>query len=368
MNTSGALIGLVDHLQTMESMVTTILIEAAMKLATLTDAGVFLLVESRDGRRFSGKRHLCDAYLEGRLHPTDGDVELEVNPNITSVQERNAVDVKPEFDSARTNYTNPPRPRPSASRKRTSDSYSRSTFAKMPRTGNAEGSGWAEAHGGAANVVLRGDEPAAQDAAPFSDFPLGAQNEVQPVVDDSPEIIQAPHLATTSEMSSDNFRMVDPFSRVVLDEHNGAMVPLSRDLTHSAFAAHSTDFQLSSFPPLNVCNEKVKVLQSLPPSEVFIKGSVGNRLLMSVMYELGRSIAENCRQQGLTSPKDPAARNLLSHLFDAWIGDSLPHLLNSEVKPDQVRTAAGFLKHLTRMNFYCCFRKLEKHDKLNNSC
>jgi hypothetical protein len=43
----------------------------------------------------------------------------------------------------------------------------------MPRTGNAEGSGWAEAHGGAANVVLRGDEPAAQDGMKCGQFGIG---------------------------------------------------------------------------------------------------------------------------------------------------------------------------------------------------
>ena len=43
------ILGLVSHLHSMESSFSAILIEAAMKLASLTDANLFILVETKDG-------------------------------------------------------------------------------------------------------------------------------------------------------------------------------------------------------------------------------------------------------------------------------------------------------------------------------
>lgn len=59
-----------------------------MKLSALTDANIFVLVESQEGRKYCGKRHLCDAYAGSGLSPIGNDVEMEVNPGITSIQER----------------------------------------------------------------------------------------------------------------------------------------------------------------------------------------------------------------------------------------------------------------------------------------
>ena len=88
MASAQSLMGLVSQLQNMETSFTAILMEAAMKMATLTDANVFLLVESQDGRKFSGKRHLCEAYLNGTLTPIGNDAEFEVNPAVSSLQVR----------------------------------------------------------------------------------------------------------------------------------------------------------------------------------------------------------------------------------------------------------------------------------------
>ena len=90
MTSSSNLLNLVSQLQSMEMSFTSILMETAMKLSALTDASIFVLVETADGRKISGKRHLCDAYMSGSLIPTGQDVEFEVNPLITALQERQA--------------------------------------------------------------------------------------------------------------------------------------------------------------------------------------------------------------------------------------------------------------------------------------
>ena len=90
MTSSSNLLNLVSQLQSMEMSFTSILMETAMKLSALTDANIFVLVETAEGRKISGKRHLCDAYLSGNLIPNGQDVEFEVNPLITALQERQA--------------------------------------------------------------------------------------------------------------------------------------------------------------------------------------------------------------------------------------------------------------------------------------
>ena len=42
-----------------------------------SDTNVFLMVETAEGRRFCGKRHLCDQYLHGGgIAPIGNDVEM----------------------------------------------------------------------------------------------------------------------------------------------------------------------------------------------------------------------------------------------------------------------------------------------------
>jgi hypothetical protein len=88
MASAQGLLGLMSQLQSMEMSFTTILMEAAMKLSALTDANIFVLVETQEGRKFAGKRHLCDAYLEGGLNPIGNDVEFVVNPAVSALQGR----------------------------------------------------------------------------------------------------------------------------------------------------------------------------------------------------------------------------------------------------------------------------------------
>jgi len=82
------ILGLVSHLHSMESSFSAILIEAAMKLASLTDANLFILVETKDGRRFAGKRHLCNQYTSGGLAPVGSDLEMEVDPSVIGLRAR----------------------------------------------------------------------------------------------------------------------------------------------------------------------------------------------------------------------------------------------------------------------------------------
>jgi len=83
-----SLMGLMSQLQSMEHDFTRILMETALKLATMADASIFLLVESGEGRRYAGKEHLCAAFQQGVLGVLPTDKEMEADISISGLKEK----------------------------------------------------------------------------------------------------------------------------------------------------------------------------------------------------------------------------------------------------------------------------------------
>ena len=117
---------------------------------------------------------------------------------------------------------------------------------------------------------------------------------------------------------------------------------------------HNIDLtKLEETLSMDVSADKLEALQTLSPREIFLKGTVGYRVLNSVMYEIGRSIAQACASLGLTSPKDPESKTIFSSCFDKWISDNLSHLATSEKKLENLsRSPLGFMKQNARVHFY----------------
>lgn len=82
------LLGVVNQLQSMENTLTAILIETALKLSSLTDTKVFVLVDSTEGRRFAGAPQLCQSYASNSLSPIGNDIEVLLQPNVKTLRER----------------------------------------------------------------------------------------------------------------------------------------------------------------------------------------------------------------------------------------------------------------------------------------
>jgi len=113
----------------------------------------------------------------------------------------------------------------------------------------------------------------------------------------------------------------------------------------------------------SIPKDKVSALRLISPEKIYKKGSSEYRLLTSSMSQLGRSIADYCKDRGIKNPQDPASKMLLNTLFDAWMRSELPHLHKTKVRPCDGRTSLGFLRHLTRVTFYCCFKKNKGNQK-----
>jgi len=71
--------------QSLEGKLTTILMEAALKMISLTNSRIFFLIETEnEGRCYGGQDNLCELYREGRLLPTTEDTELSVDSSFDS--------------------------------------------------------------------------------------------------------------------------------------------------------------------------------------------------------------------------------------------------------------------------------------------
>ena len=72
MASASHLLDVMTQLRSMEAAFCSVLMEAAMKMASLTDAGVFVLLETREGRKFCGNKRLCEEYKSGGVKPKGG--------------------------------------------------------------------------------------------------------------------------------------------------------------------------------------------------------------------------------------------------------------------------------------------------------
>ena len=81
------LFSLVNQLQNLEHSLTGLLMEMAVKMGNLTDANVFLLVETQEGRTICGQRHLCQQYLKRSLTPVGTDQFFDVDASLSSLQQ-----------------------------------------------------------------------------------------------------------------------------------------------------------------------------------------------------------------------------------------------------------------------------------------
>jgi len=77
------LTAIIDQITRMENSLVNILLETAVKLSTLTDANIFVMVESAGGRKWAGRKSLRDEYVRGLLKPSTKDIE--VTETVTSL-------------------------------------------------------------------------------------------------------------------------------------------------------------------------------------------------------------------------------------------------------------------------------------------
>jgi len=90
-----------------------ILLEAVMKLASLTDSRLFVLVENHEGgRQFAGSRHLTQAFRQGGIAPHSTDTEVQIE--LATVRHQTTLPATASSSSSSTAGIRRPAPREAA--------------------------------------------------------------------------------------------------------------------------------------------------------------------------------------------------------------------------------------------------------------
>ena len=332
MANSGSILGFVNQLQNMELQMASILMEAAMKLASMTDANVFMLVEHSGGRYFSGKRHLCDSYLSHRLSPIGNDVEMEINPDVSALQERqhpfypqsspsssalahssqsenhNSSDSSRKRSSSSTTNRFPQQVVATASsspskRRRTSDlvdaSNSSPSMNDLKREASQDG------------FLVKDDVGRSEGgvSALEASYSLMDQSSFDAGNASDDDIICEEEAVYAIAASGNDHRQRVPPSQRTLNEESDALAVISDSDKPGIFA------EILQHP-------KLEAVKQICDESVSDKNSVSSKLLNSLLYDFSKIAAAKCPYRNI---EDPKCKQFYSLCFEE-IWDQLPNL------------------------------------------
>ena len=324
MASASSLLGLVNQLQSLESSFAAILMEAAMKLANLTDANIFFLVETPQGRKFSGKRHLCDLYVGGELAPVGSDVEFEIDPSISAIHERivlggfEAEAFEAEAFEADADYSSPAAASVAAS---AAAAFNDESFPRL------EGSNWRNPF-------------AAGTTTPHSGTPATSRKSKRPVSSVNGAATPSKRFKAisfkTEPLSDDKSFLdasIDESGAVVADASSGSRPTGGGGGGGGASAANGVgpasgisqlngdlfetggEYDVASFALSRMPESKLTAFAGIVDPAVYVKHSTENRLAVSVCYDFGKVLAE------LRPPhfSEEEGKAFLKANFDRWI-------------------------------------------------
>lgn len=407
MASSQSLLGLVNQLQNIELTFTTILMESAMKLSALTDANIFVLVESQEGRRYCGKRHLCDAYVASGLSPIGNDVEMEVNPTISALHERRTVaaPVNHAYHQSRSTENNPVQGR--GRLKRQSDLVPVSSPSKQSRRQQPFSQLQQVQQHDQSPKLLHDQVPPQRE---YKQQHLEKDDQVV-VVDIKRESSSSPETDPNGNTLSESIvgvegrgdgdgaskRVFDSddsdFAEIVDEVQSNKELPLNsiekalnrltatnravdstggfyEDLTDIAWQPitgspslqqYDNDTELSASEQDKVYERflsriaedgrrKIEAIQSFGEDKIlFVKGSAPQKILSSLCYSLGKAVTEECIEYGQVDPKSHFPKQLFVILIDRFLLDHFPQLIHAYAK----------LRHEIKKTFFSVLNKVK---------
>ena len=355
---SGSILGFVSQLQNMELQMASILMETAMKLASMTDANVFMLVEHSGGRYFSGKRHLCDSYLNRGLCPIGNDVEMEVNPDISALQERPHTFFPPPHsspsNSRQSRSTTPHQidsPLKPSSRKRSSGSQH---ISLVPQTQTSPSKKSRMSDGVGTSV----------SAPSTNDLKVEVTSEGFQFVDDG-ESADATYESAVAKrrQASENDDAV-----IICEDEEAVLFASPDQPPPSIFLGEEADLSLISdsdkqwiFAEI-LQHPKLEAVKQICDETVSDKNSVSSKLLNSLLYDFSKIAAAKCPFRNI---EDPKCKQFYSLCFEE-IWNQLPNLqaLHDRGVTSQIGKRLYPLKVACRERFRNNFRTNLKSNRL----
>jgi len=357
MASANSLLGLVSQLQSMEATFTSIFLESILKLSSLTDAKVFVLVESQEGRRVAGADHLCQAFAEGSLGPDPADLEVFLEqPNVYALGERPLVGARrpAAFSSPRINGSIS-----SANRKRTFSPLNRSDHPPRPIKERRS-----------APVEAFKKEP---DIQAFNTSDLDAfDGEVvdQGVEDENQQ--NGDH-----EVSTEDFGHIedDTFAEIIFSKSSKDDGDSTSSIPKSFFSPTVGDVHsvvphgsgLHSFSSSDLAfiddflatNHKVQPVQAIRDNSVTEKSSVENKVTLSLIYDFAKCLFANCpfqhfKDDGFKEFFETSFEKFWDHFpnFSLWEEMNMRFQERVDKRTNMCRMAApkSFLRQKIRIN------------------
>lgn len=362
------LLGLMNQLQSLESSFTSILMEAALKLSSITDTNVFLLIESSEGRRISGKRHLCDAYLRGALTPTGSDAIFEVDPSVVAL--RQIPNVTPSTSLLASSYSGSDLNDSLSG----SNSFQNSTLPTFPSSGSC-GQNPGSSSRKRPSMPTQTSVPPKQRRSAAHPLPPAANHQsslsaedddvkVEPDVDFKlepfPESQTVSPSLTAGVDCDDDIAIIEDNSPVEAENESLQACRLAdsslRELNGGNFDSSQSFAANASFILPEDFIKKMEALQSLQTPSLFEKLSIEHRLFTSCVYQLGSVLAKQVVANPAHFSQPNQVEDFFNHHVTLWLS-SFPYLGQCESAGMRIDTGKGgmaigaFVRHRARNSF-----------------
>jgi len=350
------LTNLLPHLKSMEHSIISMIVELTARLASLTEADIFVLVQNTEQRLFSGNQSLIDLYLNGKLLPRGDDVEMEVPPS-SSVTLKRRHDIKKFHHGDKDEERTSP---PIAGNSATSITPNSTPNDSLPTTATAcQGRLTPESSRPLSldddfpvkRLKLTPTEPSASLHRSSPSFlagikvdSLSAAEEVDLTADDENDDDNDP-LEEVNYFAEDYFayqqqqlqqfgspsaplnlpfhfpanphHLISPFASPTRNSHNHHIPshpPPLRPLHHHSLSKTThlsspskngaSNALLVNFDELSLPTQKMNFLKSVPVGDVeklFLKGTAESKVLTSVFYDFGKSLSNAFRSRDKSS-------------------------------------------------------------------
>jgi len=335
------LLPLLSQLQCMENTITNFMLETILKLQSLTDVKVFLLIDSGQKRRYCGSKNLMDTFesKKGLFCSSDTDIAIHLDPTANALIE-----------------SPPPNSNSSALNK---DSFDHGTFstATMPIMTNHTSSveplaleapatalegpsfpipkvGWkAKSHDNPTTSLMhvefedstkvkraKLDEPGTDDVSSYAENENTCKIESHDI-----EAESAPEYVVSDEEEDDyapvSFLMDD--TNVSISPFDAWMEQRGNDTMESNKTPYPSIEPLEFFDKLSGNDLEVHKYKTLMTVEntvaLYQKGTIESKLLKSVCYSVGKNAALKCPYPFTTENKR-ALMSHWSHHCDLFVG------------------------------------------------
>ena len=353
MTSSDNLFSLLNQLQVMETALTNFMIETVLRLRTLTDTKVFLLVEtagSERKRRYCGAAELVDLYERGGLAARVEDSRVELDATVNTLIDRpsrkrcyNNVG----FASAETAVQEPTDVEP--------------WTLKLPISGFNDDD---------ADSPLK-RKKTTKDPSPLVPFVVATTTTA--AKENTPswraDVKKVEPFPAEDVVGAECYLIEDDDDDDVEDDDGGDLSFYPNPFAPPQNGGSEIDGGFVSNPVSNFFNRLPSpyldekklhaILTTANPWRAYEKGTVENKLWKSVLYDVGKNIALNCPYTD-KSRKNEEVRSYFAYQCDLFMQHCSPLLVDKDKRPiieisenDCLKscTVSGFIRHCIRHGY-----------------